>query len=126
MIKNIKNGKLKCTLISKAETELKKELEDKGLKINQQFSIGTLKYDLLLLDSNILIEYNGDYWHCNPEKYDKDYFNQKKNMYAHELWKKDADKKKLAEDNGYKVITIWEQDYKNNKEEQIKKILKEI
>jgi very-short-patch-repair endonuclease len=126
MIKNIKNGKLKCTLISKAETDLKRELENKGLKINQQFSIGTLKYDLLLLDSNILIEYNGDYWHCNPEKYDKDYFNQKKNMYAHELWKRDADKKKLAEDNGYVVITIWEKDYKKNKGKQINRIIKEI
>ena len=67
---------------------------------------------------NKLIEFNGDYWHCNPIKYKFDYFHQVKNMTAKEIWEYDARKKELAESYGYKVLTIWEHEYdeslKNN------------
>ena len=33
--------------------------------------------DIFLPDLNLIIEYFGDYWHCNPLKYDANYFNQK-------------------------------------------------
>jgi hypothetical protein len=26
-------------------------------------------FDVYLPQYNLLIEYNGDYWHCNPKKY---------------------------------------------------------
>ena len=27
-----------------------------------------------LLDKNVFIECYGDYWHCNPQKYDENYY----------------------------------------------------
>ena len=34
--------------------------------------------DVFIPVKNIAIEYNGDYWHCNPEKYSSEYFHKKK------------------------------------------------
>lgn len=126
MIKSLIDGKLKTAPVSKAEIEIKNYLEQCGFKIKSQFLIETLKYDFLLVDHNVIIEYNGDYWHCNPKKYDKNFFNKKKSMYANELWEKDKTKKELAEKNGYKFFTIWEKDYNINKEKEIEKIINNL
>lgn len=71
----------------------------------------------------MLIEFNGDYWHCNPIKYKSNYFNVKLNMTAEQIWKRDADKKLLAIENGYDFLTIWESDYRKNKTIILKKII---
>ena len=126
MTKSFIEGKLKTTPISNAEKEIKKTLEKMGFLIEAQFLIGKLKYDLLLKQHNVIIEYNGDYWHCNPIKYKDNYLNKKKNKFAYELWEYDKQKKELAEKNGYKLFTIWETDYMFNKEEEIKKIINNL
>jgi len=59
---------------------------------------------------NILFEYNGDYWHCNPKKYDSEYFNKSVKLTASQIWEKDALKAKVAIDKGYILITVWEND----------------
>ena len=70
------------------------------------------KYDFCI--GNKILEFNGDYWHCNPLKYAPTYFNTKLKMTAEEKWKKDADKIKLANENGYEVKVVWEQDYRRD------------
>ena len=126
MIKSLIDGKLKTTPVSNAERELKVIFESKKLKVITQFSIHTFKYDLFLEEHNILIEYNGDYWHCNPKKYKPDYFHQKKKLYATQIWEKDKIKKELAEKNGYKLFIILEKDYMFNKEKEINKIISNL
>lgn len=59
------------------------------------------------------IEFNGDYWHCNPKIYNEDYINPAGR--ASELWKKDDIKIKHIESCGYKVLVIWELDYMRDK-----------
>ncbi len=76
----------------------------------------TKKYFYDVRIGNILIEINGDYWHANPEKHDKDWYNKQKNQTAEEIWENDLMKKKTAEKNGFKFITIWETEIKNNTE----------
>lgn len=69
---------------------------------------------------NKIIEYNGDRTHANPLFYKHDdvphkhmvRFNQEKT--AKEIWDYDADKIKLAEENGYEVLVIWHSDVKKN------------
>ena len=124
--KNQANGKLKTAPISSAEKEIRKILEEKGLNITSQFNIGSLKYDLLINEKNVLIEYNGDYWHCNPQKYSENYLHKKKGLYAKEIWEQDKKKKLLAEEKGYKLFTIWETDYMFNKDKEINKILNQL
>lgn len=124
--KNQANGKLKTAPISAAEKEIKKTLEDYEYVVESQFRIGSLKYDLFIRDKNILIEYNGDYWHCNPYKYKSDYFNKKKQLFAKDIWNHDLKKKELAEKNGYKLFIIWERDFIFNKEKEINKLINKL
>lgn len=77
--------------------------------------IGTKIYDIFIPKYNLIIEYNGDYWHCNPNKYCSNYFNKKKNKIAKEIWEYDKNKIDLAKTNNYTCEIIWETDYKQNK-----------
>lgn len=81
-------------------------------------------YDICV--NNKIIEYNGDYWHCNPEKYDSDYYNQSLHMTAEEKWTKDAEKINYAKERGYQVLVIWEKDYLDNPEAVISECVKFI
>ena len=72
---------------------------------------------------NKLIEFNGDYWHANPIFYGPKSFIKAKNKKAEEIWEYDKIKIQTANDQGYKVLIIWEYDYNNNKEETLKKCI---
>jgi len=83
-------------------------------------------YDFCDLKNKKIIEFHGDDFHGNPEKYEASNkphpFN--KTITAEELWLKDEDKQQLAIENRYEILTIWESDYKKNKQEIINKCLK--
>jgi hypothetical protein len=117
-----KNNKISSCIRSKAEDELKNILTANSITVIPNFKLEGKIYDLYLPDYNLLIEYNGDYWHCNPIKYSHDYFNEKKSMTAKELWNYDDIKKELAINNGFHIETIWEYDYKHNKNIIIEKL----
>lgn len=91
------------------------------LDCEKQFFLenGFTYYFYDLKKGNKIIEYNGDYWHCNPEKYDVDYFNEKLNMTAKEKWDLDQQKIDFAKKEGYDVLVIWEKDYNENKQKVI-------
>ena len=72
---------------------------------------------------NKIIEFNGDFWHCNPKLYDKDFFNKIKQQTAQQIWEYDKIKQKCAEYYGYKVLTIWEYDYHSNEKETLIKCM---
>ena len=78
-------------------------------------------YDLTI--DHKIIEFNGDYWHCNPMIYKCDYFNKTKQKTASEIWEYDKRKIKCAELHGYKVLTIWESEYNKDKEGTIQKCI---
>lgn len=84
------------------------------------------KYDLRI--DNLIIEFNGDYYHCNPmlSPYSNpDYFNKVKKKTSKEIWEQDNIKNSLAESKGFFVHVVWESDWKTNKESCLQKI-KEI
>ena len=66
-----------------------------------------------------IIEFNGDYWHCNPKLYGADYYNKSKRKTAKEIWKCDNNRIKTLESFGYQVMIIWEKDYVDNHDEVI-------
>lgn len=110
----IANGEIRGYIRSKAEDEIIKMLENMGIEAIPNFRIETKIFDIYIPKFNLLIEYNGDYWHCNPIKYDENYLHTKKNKTAKELWEYDANKLDLAIKNGYTCEVIWEYDYKKN------------
>jgi hypothetical protein len=102
-------------------------LVDEDIKYynNAELSIrnneGRLKYfDFTYLPTKKIIEFNGDYWHCNPEKYNEIYIHPVKSMSALDIWEYDRVKVDLAESHGYSVLTIWENDYRKDPDKIIK------
>jgi len=123
--KTIADGKLFIGSESKKEKLLKDILEQQGFEVTTQLRIEPFRYDLFIESRNTIVEFNGNYWHCNPEKYSSDYFNKKKSMYAHEIWARDAARKSAAEAAGYKLICVWESDFDRNKT-YLQKLINEI
>jgi hypothetical protein len=103
--------------ISKNEKEIYDYLKNIFNDVETQFvirgKIGHRIFDIRV--GNKLIEYNGDYWHCNPNMYSPEFVNKRLSKSAQEVWDRDKNKMLLAEEFGYTVYTIWEQDYKTDK-----------
>lgn len=107
---------------------LQKELgrEVKYTCLTNQFSIwnrylNSIKfYDIVDTSTMKIVEFYGDYWHCNPNFYKPD-FCIKGGLLAKEVWKRDYLKLKSALDNSFDVMIIWETDYISKKEDAIKR-----
>lgn len=72
---------------------------------------------------NKIIEFNGDFWHMNPEKYDGTYYNKISKIYAKDKWEIDNIKIDCAKEYGYDILIIWESDYNKDKEGTIQKCI---
>jgi hypothetical protein len=72
-----------------------------------------------------IIEFNGDIWHANPNLYkETDYPNPYlKNLTAKNIWEFDNIKNNIVKNKGYKILIIWEKDYRENYKEQLLKCL---
>ena len=77
--------------------------------------------DIFIPEINLIIEYNGDYWHCNPKKYESNYYHKYKKKTAKEIWEYDKNKIDLLIEKGYNYEIIWESDF--NKDSNIVKNL---
>lgn len=91
--------------------------------ITREFFIRTSEkcYIFDLRKNKMLIEFNGDFWHCNPSIYSSDFLHPIKKMTAQEIWDYDKEKIAIAESKGYTVLTVWESEYKQNPEHTINK-----
>ena len=129
---NLKNGysKISNEMFCKIVNRLNIEESDyvKYYNLNGEFFIESdntyYLYDFKYL--NKIIEFNGDVYHGNPTIYKEDDIcvNFKdKPLIAKELWERDRIKTNLAIENGFEILTIWESEYKSNKELTIKKCL---
>lgn len=116
----------KHTSLSKPQREISKYLNQnfKNYTIFTDFGIEKsrkkYKVDFLIKELNLIIEFNGTYWHCDPRFYEKNYYNQKKKLNAEQIWSYDNERKTFLEGLGYKVVIIWEHDYKSNNEQTMK------
>lgn len=99
------NSRPKKTKIEKA-TEQK--LQELGVNFKYNFILkNKAQYDFLIND-NIVLEVHADFWHGNPKIYNT--------LTERQGYKKqrDIEKQKLAENNGYKYLVIWESQIKGN------------
>ena len=73
-------------------------------------------FDIIISNTNKLIEIHGDYWHCNPIKYKADNVVKFPSGYkkVEEVWLRDLNKANAATDMGYVVLVLWEYDIKKN------------
>lgn len=80
--------------------------------------------DFLMSDKKKIIEFQGDYFHCNPLLYHFDYVNEKCGMMAKEIWDKDLNRKELLINEGYDILYIWESEYIQDSKETLEKCYK--
>jgi G:T-mismatch repair DNA endonuclease (very short patch repair protein) len=103
-------GKIKSVIRSKKEKNIILEIKKLGYSVIHSFRIETKICDIFIPKLNLIIEFNGDYWHCNPKKYNADYYNQVKGKTAKELWEYDKNKIDLIRSYGYNLEVVWESD----------------
>ena len=93
---------------TKIEKVTEQKLQELGINFKYNFILqNKAQYDFLIND-DVVLEVHGDFWHGNPEVYNT--------LTERQVYKKQRDivKQKLAEDNGYRYIVIWESEIKQN------------
>ena len=81
----------------------------------------TFSYDFVF--DKKLIEFNGDYWHCNPKYYNSNYFHKYLQKFAYEIWDKDDLRISAIKNVGFDVLIIWEDEFNRNKEKVLQKCI---
>jgi hypothetical protein len=70
-------------------------------------------YDFVIPNLKVCVEFHGDYWHCNPKKYEPGYFNSLTNKTASEHWAHDQLKiDTMTKYRGYDTTVVWESEAK--------------
>ena len=105
------------TNVSKAEKEILSLLQKHGYETVSQFKIEGLPYfyDFYFPKLNLLLEYNGSYYHASPQKYKAGTLINmvgRGKLLVDYIWDKDALKIHSAEKLGFRVKVLWEHDYK--------------
>jgi len=107
--------------VSKGQQELLDSVKHLGFIGNYQIS--EMNVDLCNPELKIVIEYNGDVYHCNPKHWNEDEYSNLIKMTAGEKWKKDATRYEMLNKMGYQVIVVWESDWIMNKLQEINRII---
>jgi G:T-mismatch repair DNA endonuclease (very short patch repair protein)/ribosomal protein L40E len=111
-------AKISYNKISKPEKEIAKKLTELNVDFEKQFHIKGIPYwyDFYLPKHNLIIEFQGDYWHANPLKYKSGTILKIRGRLklVDDIWERDKIKKEASENAGYKFLAIWESDYKKS------------
>lgn len=95
-------------------------LKENNINYKYSFILENRQFDFCLLDYNIIIECDGDYWHGNPKFYSILTEQQKMKQ------KDDLIKTNIAKKNNFFVFHFWEYDINNNLDDIKKQILNKI
>lgn len=99
-------------------------------ELNKEFNIKSGEffyyYDFVMSDVKMAIEFNGDYWHCNPNVYEDKFIHEHIGKTAKEIWEYDYKKIESLKEMGYDVYVVWESDYLKNKHEVVSRLIKII
>jgi hypothetical protein len=113
--KNIENAKRKthgnttsvqCTQLLDRISKYYNIVRESGIICEKRITV-----DSLIIDHNIIVEYFGDYWHCNPEVWSADTYNKTLKCTASFKWAKDTtrlDTILYTSPIEYRVLVIWE------------------
>jgi len=107
---------------TKIEQKIASILDEMGIEFKQNAFIKNKNVDFLI--GNNIIECYGDYWHCNPLKYNETYYHKNLHLTAAEKWDIDKKRVEVFKEMGYNVLIFWEYDI-HNKEKEIERVIKE-
>lgn len=101
-------------------------IETHNIQIEREHYIRGFFVDGLIVGTNIIIEFYGDMFHCNPQKFhDPEQYCSWISRTVQEQWDRDRKRISALLKYGYKVVIIWEQDWTNDKQKYITRLLDE-
>ena len=72
---------------------------------------------------NKIIEFNGDMWHMNPSKYNRNHIQPFTKKRAETVWSDDDKKLATARQNGFDVLVVWESEFLHDAQKETQKCL---
>lgn len=111
-------NKMKITMkSSKMENDLFNMLKTDFVNLEQsnRTILNGEELDIVNCETKRAIEFNGDYWHCNPETYKCEYMHPVFKRTAEWIWEKDKNKIEKAKALGYDILVVWESEWKKDK-----------
>jgi len=105
---------------SKGHKDLHFLIEKYGFASHIQ--IQSMQVDECNNDLKIVVEYNGDMWHCNPRTWGANQYNSAIRMTAGEKWQKDIARHRMLEKLGYVVVVVWESEWILNAQKYLDRI----
>lgn len=79
--------------------------------VERQVRIGKYIVDGYDSITNTIYEFNGDFWHGNPNLYNPEDYNSVSKKTFGELYRNTINREKYLIKKGYNVISIWENDF---------------
>lgn len=102
-------------------------LEKENILIEREKYVNGYFVDGLIIGTNVVVEFYGDMFHCNPTKFhDPNQYCSWIKRTVQEQWDRDRQRISALLRYGYKVIIIWEQDWMMNKNKQIERVKYEM
>lgn len=96
---------------SKLEQRFEDMLKEVGIQFLNQFPLEGYLFDFYIPKHNVLIEVDGDWYHCNPDVHPEP---------THEIQKfvteNDERKNQVVKNNNITLLRFWEKDVNNNPE----------
>lgn len=110
---------------SRVSNEFKAALQQAGLYAGFQSEVAVSGFivDECNTKCKLIIEFHGDYYHCNPRMFtDPNKVNTTLRMTASEKWKYDRRRLACFLALGYRVLIVWESDWKGNPQKVLARV----
>jgi DNA mismatch endonuclease (patch repair protein) len=96
-----------------------------GYMVSKQIRVyGVGLVDFYLPEENVMIECDGDFWHCNPDDFDENFYNKSNGKFAWQIWEQDKIRTKKLKQLGYKIFRFWEKDIISDLDRCLAKVVK--
>jgi len=118
--------------VSRAQQEildhLQKTFPRKKFVGEKLFVSGSHKYfiDIFSGPLKTVVEFNGDYWHCNPTMHSGSFVHPRKHKTAEQIWEEDRQRLDVLSSKGYHTFVVWEKDYKADREGTLSRLTESV
>ena len=100
-----------------------KRLIAEGIPVEAEQDVLGFVVDGLVRDRNVIVEFYGDIYHCRPDKFpDPDFFCRWLNRTVQQQWARDRKRLGVFYKHGFRVVIVWESDWKVNPNKEIQRI----
>lgn len=110
-------AKFKANAVKRVSVEEQKILPRilDGRRFKYQQTVAGFKPDAVSWTLKLVVLYEGDYWHCNPQIFSANFFHKHQQMLAKDVWKRDQARIAVYLAEGLSVLRLWSGAVRNTK-----------